>query len=564
MRDGLTEPPDFARYTAYFRTTFTPTEAVEFVRVSSIIDDGAVIYINGVELTRTLSMLADAADPQSAPLPDVWNQLTSDLGDEAAEVSGDFPVNLPAGVPAVIGVSLHSAAVDSSDLGMNVEVVALISPDPSPPDNDDWFTAEVIDSSALPETVTGRTHDATAPVAEQGLGATLEVGEPQHAGVANVGSIWYSFQPLESGRFQASVGASDFPAVLAVYTGDNIGTLSPVVSATDNVRFYRGATVFFDGSSAETYYFAVCGEGNGGAPVSGENFGNVTLRVEEAPDSLFTEISTLLPAGSNWSYLLAAEDDPDDPLLTNQPVDPALLGAGDPDFHTTWHTAASYNGPAFSAPAPALLGYGLINADPILTDTWGGRDIDADPATEDTAPPTGLRYASYFRTSFTPAAPVAHLGFRGLIDDGAVIFINGVDVSRINFFGEDPADWQAFALDAVATEDAPQEGIAANVNLPAGVPVEIGVTLRNPNATSSDSGFDLAVYSIEQPVIDFGTAAWRTATRCARASTPPSPAMCPGWAMAGLTTICLGRVPSASRTSPPCRIRRTDLAIRSM
>jgi len=493
LRDGATQPPAGSRRTAYFRTTFTPTEAANQVRISSIIDDGAIIYIDGVEVARTDNFDVGAVD--------AWDLMTIATGSETAEVGADIPVDLEAGVEVVLAVSLHNNGVnaDSSDTGIDLRVATLQSPDPTPPSNDNFAAAELVPND-LPVTVTGRTHDGAAP---SGLGATLEGGEPAHAGVANVGSIWYTFNPLEDGLLRVSVGASSFTAVVAVYTGNSLGALSPVASATDNIRFYQGATVIFEGSSAETYYIAVCGESNGGAAILDENFGDVSLTIQEQPTSLFTPITTLLPAGSEWEYLLVAEDDPADPLLTNQPVDPALAGAGDPDFRTTWHTAGSYDGPAFSGPAPALLGYGLINADPILTDIWGGRDIDADPDTDDTAPPSGLRYASYFRTTFTPAAPVAHLGFRGLIDDGAVIFINGVEVSNINFVG-DPSDWQAFALDAVATEDAPQEGIGLDVNLPAGVPVEIGVTVRSNTATSSDIGFDLEVFSIQQPLFDFG------------------------------------------------------------
>ena len=76
------------------------------------------------------------------------------------------------------------------------------------------------------------------------------------------------------------------------------------------------------------------------------------------------------------------------------------------------------------------------------------------------------------------------------------IFINGVQVASINFDG-DPANWQAFALVSTDTENAPQEAVAPNVNLPANVPVEIGVTVRSNSATSSDIGFDLEVYSTD-------------------------------------------------------------------
>ena len=491
-RDGAIVPPSGSRYSAYFRTTFVPTSDATALRISSIIDDGAIVYLDGVEIARTTNFAAGAAD--------VWDLLTTATGSETGVVTADIGgLTLPAFVPVVISASIHSAAVGSSDMGMNFRVATLLEPDPSPPPNDDFADAEVLDN-AVPVTVTGRTHDGSV---SRALGATLEgFLEPDHGGVDNVGSIWYSFQPASDGPVQVSVGGSSYEAVLAVYTG-TIGAFDEVASAVGEVPFYEGSLVVFNASSAETYYIAVSGESNGGDPVLDENFGDVSLTVDSAPVSLFTEMDTLLPAGSDWLYLLVAEDDAADPLLTNQPVDPALFGAGDPDFHTTWHTATAYDGPAFSGPATALLGYGDIDADPIITDIWGARDIDGDPLTEDLLPPTGLRYAAYFRTTFTPTTDVPHIGFRGLFDDGAVIFINGVEVSRINFLG-DVADWQAFSGPATDTETAPQEGLALGVDLAAFVPVEIGVTLRNPNATSSDMGFDMEVYSIVPPVQDFG------------------------------------------------------------
>ena len=493
-RDGSDEPPSGSRYTAYFRKTFTPTENVENVRLSSIVDDGVIIYIDGVEFTRTTNF-----DPPDAA--DAWDLLTQTAdgegnGDENNPVTGDLPLSLTAGVEVTIAVSLHQTATDSSDLGMNFRLVALDVPPASAPDNDDFAAAEVIDSSSLPVTVTGRTHDASAP---QGLGATLEGGEPDHAGVTNIGSVWYTFQPASDGTFRINAAGSNYDAIVAVYTGNSLGGLTEVGSSTEADPFYNGANVIFDGSSATIYRIAVSGDATGGA-VLGESFGDVSINISEVDGPIFTEIATLLPAGSNWAYLLYAEDDPVDLTLTNQPVDPA---SADADFHTTWHTAAAYDGPTFDGPAPALLGYGTINANEITTDIWGARDTDGDPETENPAPPSGLRYAAYFRTTFTPASAVQHLGFRGLVDDGAIIFINGVQVANMNFVG-DPSDWQAFAIDTIVTEEEPQEAVAANVNLPANVPVEIAVSLRNPNATSSDMGFDLAVYSIQEPVLDLG------------------------------------------------------------
>ena len=493
-RNGTGQPPSGNRYSAYFRTTVTPTTAASALRFTGILDDGAVVYVNGVEVGRSANM--DNS-------PDLWNLLATATGSESTPQTIDaLGLSLPGGVPVQIGVVVHSQSTTSSDMGMNFRIVTLTPPDPEPPANDNFVNAEFL-LTDLPQTVVGRTHDLA-----NGVGATTEApDEPLHGGVGqgNVGSIWYNYQPLEDVRLAISVAGSSFDAVLSVYTGNSLTTLTEVASSADEVPFYPAGTVLINATGGTPYWIAIDGASNGGAPVLGENFGNTSLTVSAVPDSTFVEIATLLPAGSNWFYLLAAEDDAGDPALTNQPVDPALFGPGDADFHTTWHTAAGYNGPAFSGPAPALLGYGVIDADadPVVTDIWGARDIDNDPATDDLEPPSGLRYAAYFRTTFTPTSAVPHLGFRGLIDDGAAIFINGVQVSAINFTG-DASNWQAFASNATNTELAPQESFALSVNLPANVPVEIAVTVRNNSATSSDMGFDLEVYSIEEPVIDLG------------------------------------------------------------
>ena len=493
MRDGVnTEPPSGFRFTAYFRVVVTPTSSVSALRFSGVLDDGAVIYVNGAEVVRTANVPAG---------DDLWDLETGGDGDEANPIELDVTgLSLPANQPMTVSVSVHSTSPTSSDMSMDFRIVTLSAPQPMPPANDNFASAQTIPNLG---TVTGRTHDGSADL---GLGATNEVDEPMHGTAANVGSVWYVYQPAVNERVAITAAASSFDAVTAVYTGDAVDDLTLVGSSATGAQFYPPGTIVLDLQAGVPYAIAVDGENGGGGAILDENFGGVSLNLSAVPDSLFTALATLLPAGSDWEYLLTAEDS-GDPTLTNQPVDPALFGTGDADFHSTWHTSAGYDGPPFSGPAPALLGYGTtvdpIGAGPIVTDIWEARDIDGDAMTEDLAPPGGLRYAAYFRTTFTPASAVPHLGFRGLIDDGAAIFINGVEVSQINFLG-DASDWQALASTATNTETAPQEGIALNVNLPANVPVEIGVTVRNSSATSSDMAFDLEVYSIEEPVIDFG------------------------------------------------------------
>lgn len=468
------DPPSGQRYTAYFRTTVTPTQPVSFLRFTGIIDDGAIIYVNGVELTRIRMTAA----------PDAWLLISNGNGDEDISVTASEAIVLPANVPVTIAVSVHNGSASSSDMGFDLlieSVVAAVSA------NDDFANATELNGS-IPLNVTGNTGNGVG-----GPGATKEAGEPNHAGDTGGGSVWWKWTPTESGRVSLSADGTDFASLLAVYNGSAVNALT-VVSRYANLNvpassadepFHPGSRVEFDVEAGTTYYFAV--DGAAGA------FGNVSLTLA----SIFTfldPVVELLPARSDWEYLLAVD-------LTNQPIDPETVDA---DFDTTWHTSALYDGPAFSGPAPALLGYGgVIDADPIVTDIWGGRDHDGD-LVADPRPPTGLRYATYFRTTFTPAEAVENLGFEGLVDDGAIIYLNGIEVARMNVADtKDATDWQVFAdgttVNGIGDEVGPQVVFDLGRILPAGVPVEIAASVHNPNATSSDMGFDLRVYSVNTP-----------------------------------------------------------------
>ena len=469
-------PPTGSRHTVYFRTVITPTNPVDYLRFTGVIDDGCIIYLNGAELTR-INMTDD---------PDTWTLGTDGGGNEATPSTVAAVAPLPAGQPATIGVSLHNTSPTSSDLGFDFQIE---STSPTVPDNDDFADAIEL-TGDLP--ITAAVVDTGNSIG--GIGATKEAGEPDHAGDAGGGSVWWSWTPATSGRVSVSTNGASFDTLLGVYTGFAANAITPVsryanvnVPATSaDEPFHLASYVEFDAEAGTTYYIVI--DGAGGA------FGTTSLTIESNFTSL-DPIAELLPAGSSWEYLLLVDG-------LNQPVDPETV---DPDFDTTWHTSTAYDGPTFSGPAPALLGYGLINSDPIVTDIWGGLDHDGD-LMGDPEPPTGFRYATYFRTTFTPGALVENLGFEGIIDDGAIIYANGVEVARINFGdAKDANDWQSFAdgatVNGVTTEGAPQVGYALEVDLPAGEPVELAVTLRNPNATSSDAGFDLRVWSTNEPII---------------------------------------------------------------
>lgn len=187
----------------------------------------------------------------------------------------------------------------------------------------------------------------------------------------------------------------------------------------------------------------------------------------------------LLPAGSAWQWLNLID------ATTGNQIDPGTL---DPDFHTTWHTSANYDGPSFNGPDPALLGYGGINAGPLATDIG--------------TPTSGTRFTTYFRTTFIPAQLVPGLRFEGLIDDGAIIYVNGHEVARINMNPDAADSYPLLAAGGGDETNFVTVDVAERMNLPAGVSVEIGVSLHNQSTASSDAGFDLRVLSTPGPPVE--------------------------------------------------------------
>lgn len=98
-------------------------------------------------------------------------------------------------------------------------------------------------------------------------GESVDVGEPNHAGVTGGASVWFSITPPSSGRFALSTeGETDFDTVLAVYTGKTnaLGFLdykSLVEVASDNNSGANGLTsrLTFVAEAGKEYFIAVDG-----------------------------------------------------------------------------------------------------------------------------------------------------------------------------------------------------------------------------------------------------------------------------------------------------------------
>jgi Bacterial Ig domain/Calcineurin-like phosphoesterase/Purple acid Phosphatase, N-terminal domain len=113
-------PNASAKYiTTYFRRTITVTNPAQFTSllINLLRDDGAVVYLNGVEIARSNMPTGTVASSTRA---------STAIGTADESAYNAFTVNtaaLLAGVN-VIAVEIHQAAPDSSDVSFDLELIA--------------------------------------------------------------------------------------------------------------------------------------------------------------------------------------------------------------------------------------------------------------------------------------------------------------------------------------------------------------------------------------------------------------------------------------------------------
>ncbi|HWQ92496.1 MAG TPA: Calx-beta domain-containing protein, partial [Clostridia bacterium] len=131
------------------------------------------------------------------------------------------------------------------------------------PANDNFSSAEALDVTLLHGSVTADTTQAT-----------IEAGEPNHAGLIVTNTVWYTWVAPQNGEVTFETYGSDYNNVLAVYRGAALGNLAQLGSSYGAAGFiqreavYRGpvaaGVVRFNAQVGNTYRIAVGGRGAGG------------------------------------------------------------------------------------------------------------------------------------------------------------------------------------------------------------------------------------------------------------------------------------------------------------
>ncbi len=380
--------PSARHVTTYFRKTFSVANPAAFsgLFLQLVRDDGAVVYLNGVEVYR---------DNLQEGLVS-WNSLATATVDGPLERTPVDVLLEVAGLVAgqnVLAVEIHQAAVNSSDLGFDLALTGLMATN----------TANGI---YLSSPANGAHYNSPASIA---LAALAAAPSP-------VTLVEYFAGSTKVGQ---SV-ASPF----------NVSWISPPAGAyTLTARATYGAGLMLTSP-----------------PVS--------ITVGYPPPPTVPIFTTLIPAGATWNYWDNA----------------AAVGAG-------WQ-GTGFNASAWPA-APARFGFGLDGEATLLTEG---------------------RVSFYFRRWFNVANPfvLTELLFQLQRDDGAAVYLNGVEIYRSNM----PAGAISSGTLASTTVNTPDETTFFETILPVtGQNLVTGsnlvaVELHQATATSSDAGFNLQLIGI--------------------------------------------------------------------
>jgi hypothetical protein len=385
--------PNRRHITTYFRKTFTIADPSAFtgILLRLVRDDGAVVHLNGVEVSRSNLPASLVA----------WNTFASAVTEGAAETT-PLEINLDTAslLPGdnVVAVEVHQAALNSSDIGFDLSLDGLQTP----------ASAQEI----------------------------------------------YLTRPAEGAHFNGPLNLS-----LAAFI-DAPGIPSPLV------QFFANNTLLGTGTAGSPFTFtwtnAPVGAHQLVAVFASGNFSTsapVNIVVGTPPPRIQPLATNLIGAGLTWRYW--------------DNVAPVGAGWQTPDFND--------------------------NAWPVGTARFGwGLDGEVTTLTEG-------RVTHYFRRQFNIAEPalLTELNFQLARDDGAVVYLNGVEIFRNNM----PGGLVTRTTLAATTLNTPDEtdyvrysirtagsGIVAGTNV-------VAVELHQSAATSSDGGFDLQLsgYGTTEP-----------------------------------------------------------------
>ncbi|MCA9214599.1 MAG: lamin tail domain-containing protein, partial [Planctomycetales bacterium] len=391
--------------TYYFRQPFVndghPNAEVSLL-LDAFIDDGAVFYLNGKELFRR-NMPAGPIGYSTPAESEV--ALAEPLGFTAVSAE-----NLGPGTN-VLAVEVHQAGDKGDDIQFDaaLTVVATPIPPPPPPPNvvfnemsavgdDFWLELINLDDDAVDLggfliTTSGQQTEYKLAETRLAPGEFLQINTSELGFQPGDGDHLFLYTPDRASVLDGQVATNRLRGRSSRHDGQWLFPANPTPAAENDFEFHDEIVI------NEIQYHA-----------------RPTLAVPDIPPTIST--TSLIGLNSTWLFDQSGRD----------------LG---PDWHTTTYAADGNNWTTGQAPIGFETGR---SADLITT-------MVDDPRTVD---PSVITY--YFQTQFefngdlTQPDLQLHLGH--LVDDGAVFYLNGVEIDRYNM-PEGPIDSATLATDRV-------------------------------------------------------------------------------------------------------------------
>ncbi len=484
--------------TTYFRKAFTITDAaaVNALNMSILRDDGAVVYLNGVEVYRSNMPTTVIAYNTLATVAIGGVDETTFLNAALSKASLLTGTN-------VLAVEIHQAALTSSDISFDLSLSAdtSINPAPNAPTNL-AATAAAVNQINLAWTDTSANETGLKIERATDSGFTANLTAFTAAANAVAFSDTTGLNPLTTYYYRVRATNSTGDSLNSNTASATTPAAVVTVAATDATASEQGPDqgLFTFTRTGSTAAALVVSFTRTGTATSGSDFtalpatvtipigaASATVAVKPLDDATVESTETVtVTITASANYALGATTAATVNIADNDSVPQTFIATG-----STWkylddgsNQGTAWTGPTFNDTAwksgAAQLGYG-----------------DGDEATVvGYGPDANNKFiTTYFRQTFTvtDVTKVASLAINLLRDDGAVIYLNGTEVYRSNMpTGTITSTTPATVAIGGVDETTFLAAAISKAKLVNGINV-LSVEIHQSGGTSSDISFDLSL-----------------------------------------------------------------------
>jgi hypothetical protein len=230
------------------------------IRVNAITATGFSVTITyGSVVMRTLTVAGAGTGSGTVTATGISCTIT------AGSTSGDCSESYPDGTSVTLTATAASGSTfagwtncdapsgNQCTMTMNANKTVTATFNILGPANDNFANAQ--DISGDSGSITG-----------SNVGATKEPCEPNHHNIPGGASVWYRWTAPIGGNATFDTFGSNFDTVLAVYTGDNLCSLTYIASSDDDPLGGLQSRVSFNAVAGTTYHIAVDGFGGFSSP----------------------------------------------------------------------------------------------------------------------------------------------------------------------------------------------------------------------------------------------------------------------------------------------------------